>query len=129
VRNLKYDYITSKSYVMARSNKNLFHSGIWIKNWKFKTDAKPFNSKMTPTQVSSTRHKIEKFAEKKLKDRQAWKDIDVPFHRLVVTPTWEVKSKSRPITLLLTVTIVDPQQPPETSVVAPPPPKQPKGGF
>jgi hypothetical protein len=112
---------------MATRIKTRFLKGIWIKNWKFKISEKPFNSKMTSTQISNTMHKIEKFAEKTLRNQLAWEAVNKPFHNLIFMPSWKEKPITRPVNMFLTVTIVDPQQPPETSVVAPPPPKQPKG--
>ncbi len=113
---------------MTRRIKTLFSHGIWIKNWKFKINEKPFNSKMTPTQISNTRHKIEKFAEKTLKSRQAWKNAGIKtFHHLIFIPSWIEKPKARPVNFYLTVKIIDQQEPPVDSVVAPPPPKQPSG--
>lgn len=111
---------------MAPRIKTSFPHGIWIKKWKFNLNKKPFNSKMSPAQISNTRHKIEKVAEKTLKSRKAWKAAGIKdFHHLIIIPSWINTPKARPVNFTLTVRITDPQGPPVDSVVAPPPPKQP----
>jgi hypothetical protein len=48
---------------MATSKKNIFKNGIWVKKWKFSSDKKPFDSKMTPP-LYPIKNKIAKFALK-----------------------------------------------------------------
>ena len=115
---------------MARKIKKDFKHGIWIKEWKFRSNKAPFNSKMTPAAILLTRHKIEKYALKTLKDRKKWKAIGEKFTHLVFHPIWKITTpKNKPMILDLKVEIINPIAPPRDSVVAPPPPPPPPGKF
>lgn len=111
---------------MAPQIKKKFKDGIWIRDWKFQSDQNPFDSKMSPTAILRTRHKIEKFAHKTLKDRSQWKLIGENFNSLIFQPAWRVvTSSNKPMVLHLRVEILERQGPPVNDVIAPPPPKQP----
>src|SRR5947209_4398067 len=103
---------------MTPQIKKKFKDGIWIKDWKFQSDQNPFDSKMSPAAILRTRHKIEKFAHKTLKDRNKWKLIGEPFSSLIFQPAWKVvTSSNRAMVLHLTVEILDPQGPPVNDVI------------
>jgi hypothetical protein len=110
---------------MTPTKKNKFKNGIWVKKWKFRSDKSPFNSKMTPSVILSTKNKIVKFALKRLKDKKAWKAINVPFSPLKIIPKWSATGNTRLLLYHLTLQILDPSGPPGSTVVAPPPPRQP----
>lgn len=110
---------------MATSKKNIFLDGIWIKRWKFRSDKKPFIGNTTSAQIKKIKHKIENFAEKKIRDREAWKRIGEKFHSLHHSVSWEASRSGKVIFFILTITLMDLTQPPDKIIVAPPPPKQP----
>jgi hypothetical protein len=125
LRKLKFYYITPKFLVMATNSKNEFANGLWIKNWKFKSNKKPFNSKMTTASISKKMNIINKYLDKHLKDKKSWIEVDGGFHKVNTKPNWEVKPGVSSWEYILTVIINVPGQPPGNTVVAPPPPTQP----
>jgi hypothetical protein len=113
-----------KTFFMA-TEKDVFKDGKWIKNWKFMLDKKPFSSKMSPATVLKTRHKIEIYVSKRLKNRNEWKKIGRKFEHLVPVPHWQPKEINGSMALIFNVKIVNLKQPPIKNVIAPPPPTQP----
>ena len=109
---------------MATKSKNEYQNGIWVKDWKFRSDKAPFKGLTSPTLILNKKNKIVKIAHKRLKDKNAWKKIDAPYTPLIILPKWKASGTKKLVTYHLTLQLLD-GGPPSNTVVAPPPPKQP----
>jgi len=110
---------------MATDKKHEYKKGIWVKNWKYRSDKIPFRDKGSSTAILHAKNKIVNIALKRLRNKEEWEKIGQPYNPLLIIPSWTVTGTARLFVFHLALQLVDPNGPPGNTVVAPPPPRQP----